>query len=174
MCSLIRHVSNPPRGDSDQPQSATFSRRPITDRPRSPTTISSYRVVRVAKCWNRKSVDGVDRVAFTGLTETASTAQRSPVHHHLRWATYPLPSFPHRAWAAAVSSIVWYVYACTPAIRQREGQDLYNRQRVEVKVDGQGQTANFLHLPIDSMAKNEGNLDDRSCLYSRLRAIRSQ
>ena len=62
----------------------------------------------------------------------------------------------------------------TPAIHQREGQGLYNRRRLDVKVDGQGHTAKFLDLPINSMAKNDGNIDGRNCLYSRLRAIQLQ
>ena len=55
-----------------------------------------------------------------------------------------------------------------------EGQDLYNRQRLDVKVDRQGQTADFLDLPINSMTKDEEILDDRNSPYSRLRAIRLQ
>ena len=45
---------------------------------------------------------------------------------------------------------------------------MYNRQRLDVEIDGQDQTAALLDLPINSMAKNEGNLDDRNYPYSRL------
>ena len=56
--------------------------------------------------------------------------QRPPVSHRLRWATNPLPSFPHRLWAAVVSSIFWYACAIHTCPSRKEAKAfLFSRCR---------------------------------------------
>ena len=80
-------------------------------------------------------------------------------------------AFPHRCACHPNSR----PNSCTTAIRRREGQDLYNRRRVNVKVEGQGRTTHFVNPPNNSKAPgDEGPIDDRNHPYSGLRATRRQ
>ena len=71
MCNPIRHASNSPRGDSDQPLS-----QPQTHSGQAMLSNHNLIVQTRARCKALESEERrrVDRVAFAGLAETVSTS----------------------------------------------------------------------------------------------------